>query len=101
MWQHSAPSNLITRTPQHDHPPGKDSPSDLPEPLSEETLGFQEEYPQEAAEEAEEEEDFQEAEEVTQEDLLQHLKEQEGKGTNLSETCHPSSQETEQSQKHS
>ena len=53
-WQPSVLSNLTARTPQHNHSLGKDSPSDPPELLSEETLEFQEEYPQEVVEEVEE-----------------------------------------------
>ena len=44
-------------------------------------------------------EDSQEEEEVTQKDLLQHLKGQEDKETSLSETHHLSFQGTEQSRK--
>ena len=98
MGQPSTPSNPIAWTPQHDHPLGIGSPSNPPEFPWEETLGFQEEYPQEEAEEVT---DSQEAEEVTQEDLPQCCKEQEGKGTNSSEICHLSSQEIKQNQKHS
>ena len=58
MWQHSTPSNLTVQTPQHNHSLDEDSPSDLPDSQEEETLEFQEEYPQEVAEEVEEAEDF-------------------------------------------
>ena len=50
MWQHSAPSNQITPTHQHNSQV-EDSPSDPPELPEEETLESQEEYPQEVAEE--------------------------------------------------
>ena len=56
MWQHSMPSNLITQTHQRDLFKGQDSPPERPELQEEETLDFQEEYPQEVAVEAEEEE---------------------------------------------
>ena len=69
--------------PPHDHSLGEDSLSDLLELPWEETLGSQEEYPWE----------------VTQKDLLQHLKGQEDKETSLSETHHLSFQGTEQSWK--
>ena len=52
-WQHSAPSNQITPTHQHNSPV-KDSPSDPPGLPEEETLESQEEYPQEVVEEVEE-----------------------------------------------
>ena len=60
MWQRSAPSNQTYPTHQHNLRV-EDFPSDLPGLPEEETLECQEEYPQEAAEEAEaeaEEEEF-------------------------------------------
>ena len=51
-WPHSAPSNQTVQTPLHPLQ-DEDSPSDLLGLLEEETLEFQEEYPQEEAEEAE------------------------------------------------
>ena len=53
-WPHSAPSNPIIQTLQHNHSLDENSPSDLPELLEEETLDSQVEYPQEVVEEAEE-----------------------------------------------
>ena len=66
-WQHFAPSNQTTPTPQHNSPV-EDSPSDLPGLLVEETLESQVEYPREMVEEVEEEVEV--AEEAVS--LLQH-----------------------------
>ena len=74
-WQRFVPSNPTFRTPQLDHLLGGDSLSDPPELPEEETLDFQEEYPQEEVEEAEEEVE-EEAGEVTQEYRRHHNKEQ-------------------------
>ena len=51
------PSSPIVQTHQHNHSLDEDSLSDPPELQEEETLDFQEEYPQEVVEEAEEEEE--------------------------------------------
>ena len=62
MWQCFVPSNLTAQTPQHNHSLDEDSLSDPPESQEEETLEFQEEYPQEEVEEAEEAEEVEEVE---------------------------------------
>ena len=62
MWQRSVPSNQTTPTHQHTSR-AEDSPSDSLTLLTEETLEFQEEYPQEVVEEVEEVEEAEEEEE--------------------------------------
>ena len=98
MWQRSAPSNQTTPTHQHNSRV-KDSPSDLPGLLVEETLEFQEEYPREVAEEVEVEVEVEE--EVEEDSLLQHQPHKQLliKGINSLATRHSFLQEIAQSQK--
>ena len=69
MWQHSAPSNQINPTHQHNISWDGDSPSDPLALMEEETLESQAEYPQEEVEEVEEEAEEEAEEEVS---LLQY-----------------------------
>ena len=73
------PSSPTVQTHQHNHSLDTDSPSNPPGFLEEETLEFQEEYPQEVVEEAEEEEEVVEVE-ITLWQL--HCKEPQMQGTN-------------------
>ena len=97
MWQHSAPSNQITLTHQHNSQV-EDSPSDPPELPEEETLESQEEYPQEVAEEVEEV-----VEEVAEEEAFllqyQHHKQLPMEEINSLATRHLYSQEIAPNQK--
>ena len=94
-WPRSAPSNQITLTHQHNSRV-EDSPSDPPELLMEETLEFQEEYPQEEVEEVEEEEEAMEEVSLL---LHQHNQQLPMEETNLLATHHSYSQETAHNQK--
>ena len=99
MWQRSAPSNQTTPTHQHNSQV-EDSPSDLPEPLVEETLEFQAEYPRGVAEEVEEvvEEEEEEEESLPQ---YQHSKQLPMEETNSLAIHHSYSQGIAPNQKSS
>ena len=98
-WQHSAPSNQTNLTHQHNTSQVKDSLSDPPKFLVEETLEFQVEYPQEVEEEVEVEVEVKEAEEEVS--LLQywHNKQPPMQETNLSAIRHLPSQEIVQNRR--
>ena len=95
MWPCFAPSNQTVWTPPH-----KNSPSDLHEPWTGETLESQEEYPWEEVEEVEAE--VEEAEEAVEDSHLQYLRHKHQiQETNSSAIHHSCLQETAPNQKHS
>ena len=98
-WQRSVPSNPTIQTPRHNHLTDEGSLSDLPEPLEEETLEYQEEYPRGVVEEAEEVVEEEGAEE--EEFLMPHPLPQPTQETSLSAICRSHSQGTAQNQKRS
>ena len=101
MWQRSTPSNQTNLTHQHNTLRDEDSPSDPPISLTEETLEFQVEYPQEEVEEVEEAEEEAEVEEEGSLLQYQHSKQLPMEETNSSAIRHLYLQEIARNQKRS